>query len=58
MLPDAVLAQFTLATIRQLRRRLERNRRYGGSKSLDTVLDRAAQQLMAELGGQNDDYDG
>lgn len=56
-LPDAVLAQLTLATVRQLRRRLERNSRRGGDKRSNTVLDRAAQQLIAELGGQNDEYD-
>ncbi len=56
-LPDAVLAQLTLATIRQLRRRLERNSRHAGGKTSNTVLDRAAQQLIAELGGQNDEYD-
>lgn len=57
-LPDAVLAQLSIATIHQLRRRLERNSRRGDGKNSNTVLDRAAQQLIAELGGQNsDDYD-
>ncbi len=56
-LPDTMLAQLTLATIRQLRRRLERNSRHAGGKTSNTVLDRAAQQLIAELGGQNDEYD-
>lgn len=60
MLPDDVLAQLTLATVLQLKRRLARDSRRE-SKGRASVLDRAAQQLIAELSGQgehdDDDYD-
>ena len=54
-LPDEALANLVLATIRQLKRRLVKNSRNGQK---GPALDRAAQQLVVELGGQSydDDY--
>lgn len=56
-LPDEALASMILATIRQLKRRLAKNSR-NGQKGRASALDRAAQQLMVELGGQGyqDDF--
>lgn len=53
---DETLAGLTLVAIRQLRRRLAREGRYG-SKGRASVLQRAAQQLVSELGEGNDDPD-
>ena len=59
ILPDEALANLVLATIRQLKRRLAKNSR-NGQKGRASALDRAAQQLVAELGGQGyeDDFQG
>lgn len=56
-LPDEALANLVLATIRQLKRRLVKSSR-NGQKGGASALDRAAQQLVIELGGQSyeDDY--
>ena len=56
ILPDEALANLVLATIRQLKRRLAKTSR-NGQKGRISALDRAAQQLMAELGGQGDEDD-
>ncbi len=55
-LPDDVLAHLVVATVRQLRRRLARSRGRSG-KGRTSVLERSAQQLIAELGGQGEDGD-
>ena len=56
-LPDEALANLVLATIRQLKRRLVKSSR-NGQTGRASALDRAAQQLVAELGGQGyeDEY--
>lgn len=54
--PDA-LACLVIATVRQLRRRLVRSGGRGG-KVCNSVLERAARQLIAELGGQDEGDDG
>lgn len=56
-LPDEALANLVLATIRQLKRRLVKSSR-NGQQGRASALDRAAQQLVVELGGQSyeDDY--
>ena len=54
-LPDSTLAHVVIVTIRQLRRRLARIGR-GSAKRPTSVLERAAQQLVAEL-GEHGDYD-
>ena len=56
-LPDDALACLVIATVRQLRRRLVRSGGRGG-KSRNSVLERSAQQLIAELGGQDEGDDG
>ena len=55
-LPDDVLAHLVVATVRQLRRRLARSRGRSG-KGRTSALERSAQQLIAELGGQGEDGD-
>ena len=55
-LTDDALGQLTVATIRQLKRRLMRAHRHGG-KGQRSSLDRAAQQLVAEFSGQGDEDD-
>ena len=55
-LPDDALACLIIATARQLRRRLVRSGGPGGS-TRDSVLERAARQLIAELGGQDEGDD-
>jgi hypothetical protein len=55
-LPDDVLAHLVIATVRQLRRRLARGRGRSG-KGRIPVLERSAQQLIAELGGQGENDD-
>ena len=55
-LPDDVLAHLVIATVRQLRRRLARSRGRGG-KGRTSALERSAQQLIAELGGQGENGD-
>ena len=50
-LPDDALAYLTLAAVRQLRRRLARSSGRGG-RGRASALERAAQQLTTELGGQ------
>ena len=52
-LPDDALACLVIATARQLRRRLMRSGGRGG-KACNSVLQRAARQLIAELGGQDE----
>lgn len=56
-LPDDALAHLVIATARQLRRRLARSSGRGG-KSRAASLERAARQLIAELGGQDGDDEG
>ena len=55
--PDDALACLVIATVRQLRRRLVRSGGRGG-RSRNSVLERAARQLIAELGGQGESDDG
>lgn len=55
-LPDDVLAHLVIATVRQLRRRLVRSRGHNGKGSI-SALERSAQQLIAELGGQGENGD-
>lgn len=49
-LPDDALAYLVIATTRQLRRRLVRSGGHGG-RGRNSVLERSARQLIAELGG-------
>jgi len=56
-LPDDALAHLVVATVRQLRRRLARSHGRSG-KGHAPALERSAQQLIAELGGQGDNDDG
>ena len=56
-LPDEALALLVIATARQLRRRLARSRGRGG-KGHASALERSAQQLIVELGGQGENDDG
>ncbi len=55
-LPDDALAHLVIATARQLRRRLARSRGQSG-KGRASALERSAQQLIVELGGQGEDDD-
>ena len=55
-LPDDALARLVIDAVRQLRRRLARSNRHAG-KRRTSVLERAARQLAAELGGQGGDED-
>ena len=55
-LPDDALACLVIATVRQLRRRLVRSGGRGG-KGRNSVLEQAARQLIAELGGQDEGGD-
>jgi hypothetical protein len=55
-LPDDTLAHLVIDAVRQLRRRLARSNRHAG-KRRTSVLERAARQLAAELGGQGGDED-
>ena len=52
-LPDDALAHLIITAFRQLRRRLLRRGGRGGSRP--SALERSAQQLIAELGGQDGD---
>lgn len=52
-LPDDALAHLIITAFRQLRRRLLR--RGGRDGSRPSALERSAQQLIAELGGQDGD---
>lgn len=56
-LPDHALAHLVIATIRQLRRRLTRINGRAGKGGASSPLERAARQLIAELGEQGDDED-
>ncbi len=56
-LPDDALAHVIVATVRQLRHRLAHSGGRGG-KGRTSALERSARQLIAELGGQEDDDDG
>ena len=56
-LPDAALGHLVIVTVRQLRRRLARNNSEVGKHRSSIPLDRAARQLMAELGEQGGDDD-
>jgi hypothetical protein len=55
-LPDDALARLVIDAVRQLRRRLARSNRHAGKRGT-SVLERAARQLAAELGGQGGDED-
>ena len=55
-LPDDALAHLVIAIARQLRRRLARSRGRSG-KGRTSALERSAQQLIAELGGQGENDD-
>ena len=55
-LPDDALAHLVVATARQLRRRLARSRGRDG-KGRASALERSAQQLIDELGGQGENDD-
>lgn len=52
--PDDALAHLTLAAVRQLRRRLARSTGRKGGKGRASALERAGQQLAAELGNADD----
>jgi len=56
-LPDDALAHLVVATVRQLRRRLARSHGRSG-KGRASALERSAQQLIAELSGQEESDDG
>jgi len=56
-LPNDALAHLVIATARQLRRRLARSRGRGG-KGHTSTLERSAQQLIVELGGEEENDDG
>ena len=56
-LPDDALAHLVIATARQLRRRLARSRGRSG-KGHTSALERSAQQLIVDLGGQGENDDG
>lgn len=56
-LPDQALAHLVIATIRQLRRRLTRRSGQPGKGGASSPLERAARQLIAELGEQGSDDD-
>jgi hypothetical protein len=56
-LPDDVLAHLVIATVRQLRRRIARSRGRSGKGRGASALERSAQQLIAELGGQGESGD-
>ena len=56
-LPDSALGHLVIVTVRQLRRRLARNNRVGGKHRGSIPLERAARQLIAELGEQGGDDD-
>ena len=55
-LPDDALAHLVIATARQLRRRLARSHGRSG-KGCASTLERSAQQLIVELGGQGENDD-
>jgi len=55
-LPDDALAHLVIATARQLRRRLARSHGRSG-KGRTSALERSAQQLIVELGGQGENDD-
>jgi len=56
-LPDDALAHLVIATARQLRRRIARSHGRGG-KGHTSALERSAQQLIVELGGEEENDDG
>lgn len=56
-LPDHALAHLVIATVRQLRRRLTRISGHAGKRGTASPLERAARQLVAELGEQGGDDD-
>ena len=56
-LPDHALAHLVIVTVRQLRRRLTRTGRHTGKPGPSSPLERAARQLVAELGEQGSDDD-
>lgn len=55
-LPDPALAHLVVIAVREIRRRLGRISRQAG-KRRGSVLERATQQLVAELGGQRGSED-
>jgi hypothetical protein len=55
-LPDPALAHLVIIAVREIRRRLGRISRHAG-KRRSSVLERATQQLIAELGGQRGSED-
>jgi|tagenome__1003787_1003787.scaffolds.fasta_scaffold20468643_1 hypothetical protein len=56
-LPDVALGHLVIVTVRQLRRRLARNNWDAGKRRSSTPLERAARQLITELGEQGGDDD-
>jgi hypothetical protein len=56
-LPDAALGHLVIVTVRQLRRRLARNHWDAGKRQSSAPLERAARQLITELGEQGGDDD-
>jgi hypothetical protein len=56
-LPDVALGHLVIVTVRQLRRRIARNNRDAGKHRSSIHLERAARQLIAELGEQGGDDD-
>jgi hypothetical protein len=55
-LPDPALAHLVIVAVREIRRRLGRISRHTG-KRRSSVLERATQELVAELGGQGGSED-
>jgi hypothetical protein len=57
-LPDSALAHLLITTVRQLRRRLARRQWQVAKGGTASPLERAARQLIAELGeyGGDDDF--
>jgi hypothetical protein len=57
-LPDPALAHLLIATVRQLRRRLARQKWQAAKGGTVSPLERAARELTAELGeyGGDDDF--
>jgi hypothetical protein len=57
ILPDHALAHLVIVTVRQLKRRLARSNRHADRHRTSSPLERAARQLIAELGEQGADDD-
>jgi hypothetical protein len=56
-MPDHALAHLVIVTVRQLKRRLARSNKHADRRRTSSPLERAARQLIAELGEQDDDDD-